>query len=182
MELFDTMKTALDKATQELNHASHLSETGANAGIRKMNANKADWLSWVVYLAEHGLDAIKEDERLAAEQKLVEEENVGSICDQCPVSTETSKLLALKDDIIQGLQTEEDKLKDQLKSLQVTYDCEVEYRQTLIDREKLDYLTKIVEEIHDCCWLDGTVLVAPVEYLDKALLALIEGDYGTNKR
>ena len=79
MELFDTMKTALDKATQELNHASYLSETGANAGIRKMNANKADWLSWVVYLAKRGLDAIKEDERLAAEQELVEEENVKSI-------------------------------------------------------------------------------------------------------
>ena len=60
MELFDIMKTALNKAEQELNHASYLSESGANAGIRKMNDNKVEWLRWVVYLAQKGLEAFEE--------------------------------------------------------------------------------------------------------------------------
>ena len=128
MELFDVMKTALDKAEQELNHASYLSESGANAGIRKMNDNKVEWLRWVVYLAQKGLEAFEEEERLKAEQELVEEEDTESICDECPVATETSRLVALKDDMIQSLRIENEDLKDKLKSLQLTYDCELEYR------------------------------------------------------
>lgn len=114
MELFDTMKTALNKAEQELTHASYLSESGANAGIRKMNDNKAEWLRWVVYLAQRGLEAYEEEERLKAEQELVEEEDTESICDQCPVSTETGRLLAIKDDIIQSLRIEIEDLRDKL--------------------------------------------------------------------
>ena len=52
----DTMEAALEKARNELSYALHLEDCGKNAGIRKMNANKADWLKWVVYLAELGLE------------------------------------------------------------------------------------------------------------------------------
>lgn len=62
--MFDTMEAALEKARNELSYAIHLEECGKNAGIRKMNANKADWLKWVVYLAELGLEA----EKMFAEQ------------------------------------------------------------------------------------------------------------------
>ena len=54
--MFDTMEAALEKAKNELSYAIHLEDCGGNAGIRKMNANKADWLKWVVYLAELGLE------------------------------------------------------------------------------------------------------------------------------
>ena len=54
--MFDTMEAALEKAKNELSYAVHLEECGGNAGIRKMNANKAEWLKWVVYLAELGLE------------------------------------------------------------------------------------------------------------------------------
>jgi hypothetical protein len=54
--LFDTFEAALAKAKTELSYAIHLEECGSNAGIRKINANKADWLKWIVYLAELGLE------------------------------------------------------------------------------------------------------------------------------
>jgi hypothetical protein len=54
--IFDVKEAALEKARNELSYATHLEDCGKNAGIRKMNANKADWLKWVVYLAELGLE------------------------------------------------------------------------------------------------------------------------------
>jgi hypothetical protein len=54
--MMEQMEAALEKAKNELSYATHLEECGGNAGIRKMNANKADWLKWVVYLAERGLE------------------------------------------------------------------------------------------------------------------------------
>jgi hypothetical protein len=57
--MLDAMEAALEKAKNELSYATHLEECGGNAGIRKMNANKADWLKWVVYLAELGLETKK---------------------------------------------------------------------------------------------------------------------------
>ena len=54
--MMEQMEAALEKAKNELSYAIHLAECGGNAGIRKMNANKADWLKWVVYLAERGLE------------------------------------------------------------------------------------------------------------------------------
>ena len=174
MELFDIMKNALDKAEQELTRASYLSESGANAGIRKMNDNKVEWLRWVVYLAQHGLEAFEEEERLKTEQELVEEEDTESICDQCPVTIETGRLLALKDDMIQSLRIENEDLTDKLKSLQLTYDCELEYRKALAKRAMIDNFTEVIKIAHERCWLDGTVLVTPVEYLDRSLLELIK--------
>jgi hypothetical protein len=63
---------ALEKAKAELSLATHLHECGGNAGIRKMNANKVDWLKWVVYLAERGLEYEKylsEPVTLAVDEK-----------------------------------------------------------------------------------------------------------------
>ena len=174
MELFDIMKNALDKATQELNQASYLSESGANAGIRKMNDNKVEWLRWVVYLAQHGLEALEEEERLAAEQELVEEETEELICDNCPVSAEALKLIEQKDKTIKELCNKINEITERLKSLQVTYDCELEYRKALAQRAKIDHFTEVLKLVHERCWLDGTVLVTPVEYLDRSLLELIK--------
>lgn len=53
---FETLDTALAKAKEELNRAIYLEEHGKNAGIRKLHSNKADWLKWVIYLAERGLE------------------------------------------------------------------------------------------------------------------------------
>lgn len=58
-DMLDAMEAALEKARNELSYAIHLEECGKNAGIRKMNANKAEWLKWVVYLAELGLETEK---------------------------------------------------------------------------------------------------------------------------
>ena len=55
----EQLEAALETAKNELTYASHLEECGKNAGIRKMNANKANWLKQVVYLAELGLEAEK---------------------------------------------------------------------------------------------------------------------------
>lgn len=49
--MFDIKKAALEKARNELNYAIHLEDCGKNAGIRKINANKVEWLKWVVHLA-----------------------------------------------------------------------------------------------------------------------------------
>jgi hypothetical protein len=57
--MIDIMQAAVAKAKEELSVATHLEECGGNAGIRKMNANKADWLKWVVYLAERGIECEK---------------------------------------------------------------------------------------------------------------------------
>lgn len=67
MMKLEQMEAALKKAKEELSIAIHFEECGGNAGIRKMNANKADWLKWVVYLAELGL----EREKMLAEDKAV---------------------------------------------------------------------------------------------------------------
>ena len=54
-ETFKILETSVEKAKEELNYAIYLEENGGNAGIRKINSNKVDWLKWVVYLAELGL-------------------------------------------------------------------------------------------------------------------------------
>ena len=66
----EVMQEALDKAREEFNRACYLADCGGNAGIRKMNSNKADWLKWVLYLAELGL----EYEKNASEPTVVVEE------------------------------------------------------------------------------------------------------------
>lgn len=58
-KLLETLQSAYEKGKAELSNAVYLEECGSNAGIRKMNSNKADWLKWVMYLAEIGLEAEK---------------------------------------------------------------------------------------------------------------------------
>jgi hypothetical protein len=70
--MMEQMEAALEKAKNELSYAIHLEECGGNAGIRKMNANKADWLKWVVYLAELGFEA----EKIFAEQDKQQKDEV----------------------------------------------------------------------------------------------------------
>lgn len=73
---------ALEKAREEFSKACHYEDCGSNPGIRKMNANKADWLKWVIYLAERGLEceklmnepaaAINKEEQKTDYQKVIE--------------------------------------------------------------------------------------------------------------
>lgn len=164
-QMIDMMKTAVEKATKELNHASYLSESGANAGIRKMNDNKVEWLRWVVYLAQKGL----EDEMRMTEPTEEEDQDGGwtPSCEECLVNTESKKLLAVKDEAIE-------ELNEKLNASQLIHNFETEYRKSLINRALIEYCTKASKAAHDNCWLDGTVLVTPVEYLDKTLLELIK--------
>ena len=172
--VYEAMTKSLETAKEKLNQASYLSESGSNPGLRQMNSNKAEWLKWVVYLAEHGLEALEEEDRLAAEQELVEEEDEGSMCEKCPVFAEAIKLIEQKDKTIKELCDKINEITERLKSLQATYDCELEYRKALAQRAKIDHFTEVLKLVHDRCWLDGTVLVTPVEYLDRSLLELIK--------
>ena len=179
MELIEIMQVALDKATKELNHASYLSESGANAGIRKMNDNKVEWLRWVVYLAQKGFEAFEEEERLKvapeeAFSKEFDEAESDSVCDSCPVVSETQRLNKIKDQTIKDLQNRNEDLVARLNALQLTYDCEVEYRKALANKAKIDHFTEVIKIAHERSWLDGNVLVCPVEYLDRSLLELIK--------
>lgn len=63
---FDTVEAALNKAKEELSYATYLEDCGVNAGIRKINSNKTDWLKLVIYLAEIGLEVEKKQVAPAA--------------------------------------------------------------------------------------------------------------------
>lgn len=161
-----TMKDALAKAKEEFGKACYLEDCGSNAGIRKMNANKAQWLKWVIYLAELGLEA----EKLLAE----EEDNTTKTtpaCSEC----------ASKDKLLEEFKTLNSSLLEQLtlaaernKELKETYDLEVEYRKELARRAQIDWCVEVIKHAHDVCWLDGTVLVTPTDYLDRYLLELVK--------
>ena len=58
-------RMALEKAEEELNKAIYLEDCGSNAGIRKMNANKAEWLKYTIYLAKLGFDEVQRDAEVA---------------------------------------------------------------------------------------------------------------------
>lgn len=47
-----TAEQAIKKARTELSRCHHLSDCGANAGIRAMYSKKAEWLNIIVWLAE----------------------------------------------------------------------------------------------------------------------------------
>lgn len=57
--LIEILEAAFKKGEEELNYAIYLEDCGGNAGIRKINSNKVDWLKWVMYLAEIGLEVEK---------------------------------------------------------------------------------------------------------------------------
>ena len=165
----EAMQEALDKAREEFNRACYLADCGGNAGIRKMNSNKADWLKWVLYLAERGLA----EEKILTEQA-EEAEDGYPVCEHCPVSDEAVKLIEQRDKTIKELCDKINETTERFKSLQFTYDCELEYRKALAQRAKIDHFTEVLKLVHERCWLDGTVLVTPVEYLDRSLLELIK--------
>ena len=173
-ETLDVMRQSLEKAKEELSKASYLSECGSNAGIRKMNSNKIEWLRWVVCLAETGLEAEEAFSDIEVEIREGTDEELKNKCEDCPVTAETGRLIALKDDIIQSLRIENEDLNDRIKSLQLSYDCEVEYRKALAAKAKIDHFTEVLKAAHERCWLDHGVLVCPVEYLDRRLLELIK--------
>lgn len=172
--IYEAMTNSLDTAREKLNQASYLSECGSNPGLRQMNSNKAEWLKWVVYLAEHGLKAIEEEERLAAEQELVEDECVELICDKCPVSAEAIKLAEVKDTTIRELTAKTEDLTTKFEALQLTYKYERERCGAFIERAKIDMAKTISNFAHDRCWLDGMDLACSVEQLDQYLIKLIK--------
>lgn len=177
--MLEIMERALATAEDELNKAIYLSESGSNAGIRKINSNKAEWLRWVVYLSQNGLEAFEEEERLKvapeeAFSKEFDEAESDSVCDNCPIVSETQRLNKIKDQTIKDLKNRNEDLVARLNSLQLTYDCEVEYRKAIINKAIIDYADKVSKIAHDNCWLDGTFLVTPVEYLDRSLMELIK--------
>ena len=71
-QIIDAMNNALTKAGEELDKARYLEESGSNAGLRKINATKAEWLSWVIYLANYGFKQMGYDEEPAEIIKSVE--------------------------------------------------------------------------------------------------------------
>lgn len=166
-ETLDVMKQSLKKAKEELSKASYLSECGSNAGIRKMNSNKIEWLRWVVCLAETGLEAEEVFSEVEVEIREGTDEDSKSKCEDCLVSTELQKLVNAKNIVIEDL-------TNKLNSLQLTYDCELEYRKALANRAKIDYFTEVIKLAHARSWYDEGVLVCPVEYLDRSLLELIK--------
>lgn len=154
-------EVALKKAREELNKACYYEECGTNAGIRKMNSNKADWLSLVLSLAERAI---------AVESTA----NSASDCEACPVVTETKQLVASKDTAIKDLQRINEDLAERIKALQLLYDYKVEQHKALAQRAKIEYFKEVLRLMHDHCWLDGTVLVCSVEYLYRSLLEQIK--------
>ncbi len=166
-DTINMMQKAVATAREKLNQANYLSECGSNPGLRQMNSNKVEWLKWVVYLAEEGLESL--------ENKSVEEQEDGiSICEDCRVSAEAVKIIEQKDKTIKELCDKITEITERLKSLQVTYDCELEHRKALAQRAKIDHFTKVLEFVHNRCWLDGAELVCSVELLDKCLLEMIK--------
>ena len=111
----EAMEKAINTANEKLHQASYLSECGSNPGLRQMNSNKAEWLKWVVYLAERGLEDMKlEDEQIEEAQEEAEDGGWAPYkCEEFLPNAEIKKLLAAKDAIIEDL-------TDKLKSLQLT--------------------------------------------------------------
>ena len=82
--ILEVMEVALNKAKDEYSKAIYQEECGANAGIRKMNANKAEWLRWLIYLAERGFEYEKQ---LVEAPEASIAEDTESECEDCPVAT-----------------------------------------------------------------------------------------------
>lgn len=98
--LIETLEAAFKKGKEELSRTIYLEERGSNAGIRKMNSNKADWLKWVMYLAEIGLEA----EKLFMEKEVNNEHT----CTDC--SNKYQNIIAEKDHRIIELELENKQL------------------------------------------------------------------------
>lgn len=168
-EMHKKMSEALERAKEELSKANYLEESGGNAGIRKMNANKADWLRWVVYLATIGF----ETEQLLAKAETEPKSGLNkSECELC--SEESSKTIALKDHLIEDLQIVNGQLQERLKSSQHSLEEANLQHQAELARAKIDAVNDFALWAHDHCWLEGADLVCSLELIDKYLLDLIK--------
>ena len=171
IETHKKMSEALEKAEEELSKASYLEESGGNAGIRKMNANKADWLRWVVYLATIGLEV----EKMLAESESSAEVSQGKKKSECEICSEDSaKQLEVKDHIIEDLQILNEQLQEQIKTMQYSLEEADLRRRAEVTRAAIDAINDLASAVHENCWLDSTVLVCPVELIDKYLVNLIK--------
>lgn len=164
--IYEAMTKALSTAQEKLGQASYLSECGSNPGLRQMNSNKAEWLKWVVYLAEKGLEAEMHNAEPAEEDT--------SMCEACPVAAEAIKLTKVKDTIISEFTIKTDDLDNKLKALQLLYDYEFERSKACVEKAKIKITKDISNFAHDHCWLDGADLVCSVEQLDEHLTELIK--------
>lgn len=57
--MINTFIEAVNKAREELDYASYMSECAPNAGLRTIYSNRLLWLRWVVMLAENTLEQEK---------------------------------------------------------------------------------------------------------------------------
>ena len=168
-EMHKKMSEALEKAKEELSKANYLEESGGNAGIRKMNANKADWLRWVVYLATIGFET---EQLLTEAETEPKKEPNKSECELC--SEESSKTIAVKDRLIEDLQIVNGQLQEILKSTQYSLEEANLQHQAELVRAKIDAVNDFALWAHDHCWLEGADLVCSLELIDKYLLGLIK--------
>jgi hypothetical protein len=159
------MESALEKAKIELSRATHYEDCGKNAGIRKMNANKAEWLKWIVYLAELGL----ETEKLLAGAETEEAANAKKEEHTC-----TSCSCASKDKLIEDLGTINEELRSQLETLSAALKEEEMLRNNLILEAKFKWAVDLAKRAHDRCWLDGADLVCSLDWLDHEINSLVE--------
>lgn len=162
--MHEAMEKALGKAQEELDRACYLQESGKNPGIRKMNSNKAEWLRWVVYLADLGL----ETEKLLASAEAEEAEQSTEPEHKC-----TDCSCATKDKLIEDLTAVNEQLRAQLKAMVATLEEEESLRKNLILDEKLKWAIKFLEQAHEHCWLEGTNLVCSLDWLDQEINSLL---------
>ena len=140
--ILEQFEQAIEKAKEELSRASYLEECGANKGLRKMNANKAEWLSCLIYLAER---CLSEDNN----GQMKETVTINESCKECLVGEELKKLVEAKDAIIDKLKVDNDLLTSQNKTLStriagIKADLE-KYLVELIERAFVDLLTMCKE-------------------------------------
>lgn len=155
------MANSLAKAKEELSKATYLEECGVNPGIQKINENKADWLKWIVYLAEIGFEA----EKLLAEAETQEDSEKSRGCHECECAS--------KDKLIADLTTINEQLRTQLTDMRSNLREEELCRKTLVNKAILDWFANLIHSAHDRCWLDGGDLVCSMDWLDGELAKLL---------
>ena len=113
--LIETLEAAFMKGKEELSRAVYLEDCGSNAGIRKMNSNKADWLKWIMYLAEIGLEV---------EKSLIDPETDNAkACNDC--STKYQNIILEKDCKILELELKNKQLTERFGRSLAPYLAEV---------------------------------------------------------
>ena len=153
----ESLRESLEKAKIELSKSNYLAESGGNAGIRKMHENKANWLHLVVYLAELGLEA---EQLFVVQDKSNTEQQANAELKE--TSTDFN--------IVEDLKIENKKLEDQYNELKHAYDTEVAYRDELVLRAFIEWSTEVVAKAHRNSLFNGSILVCPLDLLDKTLI------------